>query len=92
MGDFVGAWKDMERAVKEGKVKALGISNFDANEEVWNAIMDSSTIKPAVLQIECHPYAQRLDMRRRLPRQAYRWSAGSRWAGRCPAARSSKTP
>lgn len=65
VGDFVGAWKDMERAVKEGKVKALGISNFDANEEVWNAIMDSSTIKPAVLQIECHPYAQRLDMRRK---------------------------
>lgn len=65
VGDFVEAWKDMERAVKEGKVKALGISNFDANEEVWNAIMDSSTIKPAVLQIECHPYAQRLDMRRK---------------------------
>ena len=32
-GDFVGAWKDMEKAVKMGKVRALGISNFDANEE-----------------------------------------------------------
>lgn len=63
VGDFVGAWKDMEKAVKMGKVRTLGISNFDYNDEMWNTIMDSATIKPAVLQIECHPYAQRLEMR-----------------------------
>ena len=39
----MGAWRDM------GKVRALGISNFD--------------VKPAVLQIECHSYAQRLAIR-----------------------------
>ena len=65
VGDFVGAWKDMEKAVKQGKVRALGISNFDANDEVWNEIIEKSTIKPAVLQIECHPYAQRLEMRKK---------------------------
>ena len=65
IGDFVGAWKDMEKAVKQGKVRALGISNFDANDEVFNEIMEKSTIKPAVLQIECHPYAQRLEMRKK---------------------------
>lgn len=65
VGDFVGAWKDMEKAVKQGKVRALGISNFDANDEVFNEIMEKSTIKPAVLQIECHPYAQRLEMRKK---------------------------
>ena len=63
VGDFVGAWKDMEKAVMAGKVRALGISNFDANDEVFNRIMDSATIKPAVLQIECHPYAQRVAVR-----------------------------
>ena len=63
VGDFVGAWKDMEKAVRAGKVRTLGISNFDANDEVFQTIMDSSTIKPAVLQMECHPYAQRLEMR-----------------------------
>lgn len=63
VGDFIGAWEDMEKAVKQGKVRALGISNFDANDEVFNEIMEKSTIKPAVLQIECHPYAQRLEMR-----------------------------
>lgn len=63
VGDFVGAWKDMEKAVTAGKVRALGISNFDANDEVFNRIMEAATIKPAVLQMECHPYAQRLAVR-----------------------------
>ena len=69
VGDFVGAWKDMEKAVKMGKVRALGISNFDANEEVWNTIMKEATIKPQVLQIECHPYAQRLEMHEKAARE-----------------------
>ncbi|WP_304954139.1 aldo/keto reductase [uncultured Bacteroides sp.] len=66
IGDFVGAWKDMEKAVAMGKVRALGISNFDASDEVFNKIMNESTVKPAVLQIECHPYAQRLAMREKV--------------------------
>lgn len=63
VGDFVGAWRDMEKAVAMGKVRALGISNFDASDEVFNRIMEAATIKPAVLQMECHPYAQRLAVR-----------------------------
>lgn len=66
IGDFVGAWKDMEKAVEAGKIRALGISNFDASDEVFRTIMDSTHIKPAVLQIECHPYAQRLEMREKV--------------------------
>ena len=66
VGDFVGAWKDMEKAVAMGKVRALGISNFDASDEVFEKIMSESTVKPAVLQIECHPYAQRLAMREKV--------------------------
>ncbi|MDO4163475.1 MAG: aldo/keto reductase [Bacteroides sp.] len=66
VGDFVGAWKDMEKAVAMGKVRALGISNFDASDEVFRTIMDSSRVKPAVLQMECHPYAQRLAMREKV--------------------------
>lgn len=65
VGDFVGAWRDMEKAVAMGKVRSLGISNFDANDEVFKTIIDSARIKPAVLQIECHPYAQRIEMRRK---------------------------
>lgn len=66
VGDFVGAWKDMEKAVAMGKVRALGISNFDASDEVFDKIMSESTVKPAVLQIECHPYAQRLAVREKV--------------------------
>lgn len=66
VGDFVGAWHDMEKAVTMGKVRALGISNFDASDEVFERIMAESRVKPAVLQIECHPYAQRLAMREKV--------------------------
>lgn len=66
VGDFAGAWRDMEKAVAMGKVRALGISNFDANDEVFERIMAESRVKPAVLQIECHPYAQRLAMREKV--------------------------
>ena len=68
VGDFVGAWKDMEKAVAMGKVRALGISNFDASDEVFDRIMRESVAKPAVLQMECHPYAQRLAMREKVKR------------------------
>ena len=65
IGDYVGAWKDMEKAYKQGKIRALGISNCDAKEEAYQAIVKKMNIKPAVHQIECHPYAQRLDMRKK---------------------------
>lgn len=47
------------KAVKQGKVRALGISNFDAADSLFHAIVDNAEIKPAVMQIELHPYAQR---------------------------------
>ena len=59
MGDYREAWRDMEKAVKQGKVRSLGISNFDASDSLFNDIMEFAEIKPAVMQIECHPYAQR---------------------------------
>ena len=65
IGDYVSAWKDMEKAYEQGKVRALGISNCDAKEEAYNAIVEGMKIKPAVHQIECHPYAQRLYMRKK---------------------------
>ena len=68
VGDFVGAWKDMEKTVAMGKVRVLGISNFDASDEVFDKIMRESVVKPAVLQMECHPYAQRLAMREKAKR------------------------
>lgn len=57
--DYNGGWKDLEKAVKMGKVRAIGISNFDFNDELFNSIVEPAEIRPQMFQIECHPYAQR---------------------------------
>jgi diketogulonate reductase-like aldo/keto reductase len=56
MSDYVGAWKDLEKLNKEGKVKAIGISNFDKDYKRLEELLKNATIKPAVCQSECHPY------------------------------------
>ena len=55
-GDYLGAWKAMEEAVREGKVKSIGFSNFEAPQ--IEDIVSHASIMPAVDQIECHPYFQ----------------------------------
>ena len=59
MGDFIGGWKEMEKALETGKVRAIGISNFDISDKLFDSLIKSAKIKPQVMQIECHPYAQR---------------------------------
>ncbi|MCD7839096.1 MAG: aldo/keto reductase [Erysipelotrichaceae bacterium] len=63
-GDYIGAWKDMEKAVELGKVKTIGISNFES--ERLEEILEVATIKPAVLQVECHPYYQQDALKERI--------------------------
>lgn len=53
-GNYIKAYKIMEKAVREGKVKAIGLSNF--TEEQVQEILDMCEIKPTVLQVEAHPY------------------------------------
>ena len=82
VGDVKGAWKDLEKAQKEGKVRALGISNFDKDEALFADFMQTVSVKPQVMQLECHPYAQRLDWQKRLKehniRQENWYSLGGR--------------
>lgn len=59
VGDYIGGWKEMEQALESGKVRAIGISNFDVNDSIWNSLVENARIKPQIVQIECHPYAQR---------------------------------
>ena len=54
VGDYVSAYKAMERAVKAGKVKSLGLSNFP--EEKLQEVVNATEIKPAFVQVEAHPY------------------------------------
>ena len=63
-GDYIGAWKDMEKAVAAGKVKSIGISNFES--ERLEELLAAATIKPSVLQVECHPYYQQTQLKERI--------------------------
>ena len=55
-GNYIAGYRLMEKAYKEGKVKAIGLSNF--NEEQMKEILNICEIRPAVLQTEVHPYYQ----------------------------------
>lgn len=69
MGDFVGGWKEMEQALAMGKVRAIGISNFDVSDEIFDSLINSVKVKPQIMQIECHPYAQRKHWQQRLAKE-----------------------
>ena len=51
----------MEKAYKEGKVRAIGLSNF--NEEQICEILNICEVKPSVLQTEVHPYYQEKELK-----------------------------
>lgn len=63
-GDVLGAWKDMEKAVELGKVKSIGLSNFE--EYHFEDIMENAKIKPVLMQVECHPYYQQVELKEKL--------------------------
>lgn len=63
-GDYLGAWRDMEKAVAMGKVKSIGISNFESDR--LEELCEAATIKPAVLQVECHPYYAQNALKKRI--------------------------
>lgn len=54
MGDYFAAWRAMEDAYREGKLKAIGVSNFYPN--VLINFCETVEIKPMVNQVELHPY------------------------------------
>lgn len=55
-GDYYGAYRAMEEAYKEGKVRAIGVSNFYPDR--YLDIFHFSEIKPAVNQVENHVFQQ----------------------------------
>ena len=51
---FIEAWKQMEAAVDAGKIRSIGVSNFDVDH--LDALLKVARIKPVVNQIESHPF------------------------------------
>ena len=54
VGDFVETWKAMEKMYEGGKVRAIGVSNFQPSH--LRRIHGETNVTPAVNQVEIHPY------------------------------------
>ena len=66
-GNYVAGYRQMEKAYKEGKVRAIGLSNF--NQGQIEEILSLCEVKPAVLQTEVHPYFQERELKKFLERE-----------------------
>ena len=58
-GDVYGAWRDMEALYREGRIRAVGVSNFQP-DRLMDLIVHNDVV-PAVNQIETHPFNQQLE-------------------------------
>ena len=61
-GNYIAGYKQMEKAYKKGKVRAIGLSNF--NEKQICEILNICEVKPSVLQTEVHPYYQEKELKK----------------------------
>jgi len=52
----------MEKAYIEGKVKALGLSNFSEDNLKW--VLENAEIKPQMVQVEAHPYFPQTELKK----------------------------
>ena len=60
-GNYIAGYRQMEAAYKAGKVRAIGLSNF--NQEQIREILSVCEVKPTVLQTELHPYHQEPELK-----------------------------
>ncbi|CAG1010090.1 aldehyde reductase [Anaerolineales bacterium] len=58
-GDVYGSWRAMEELYNEGKIKAIGVSNFQP-DRIMDLILHNEVV-PAVNQIETHPFNQQIE-------------------------------
>jgi 2,5-diketo-D-gluconate reductase A len=58
-GDVYGAWRAMEELYRDGRVRAIGVSNFQP-DRLMDLIVHNQVV-PAVNQIECHPFNQQIE-------------------------------
>ena len=58
-GDVYGAWRDMEALYRDGRIRAIGVSNFQPDRIM--DLMIHNDVPPAVNQIETHPFNQQIE-------------------------------
>ncbi|MFJ7744485.1 aldo/keto reductase [Peribacillus sp. NPDC097295] len=59
-GKYKEAWRALETLYKEGKVKAIGVSNFQIHH--LKDLLEDAEVKPMVNQVECHPRLTQKDI------------------------------
>jgi len=74
-GDVKGSWKAMEELFKEGKIRAIGVSNFEANH--LEELLSYAEVIPAVNQIETHAFFQQEKAREALEKARIQMEAWS---------------
>jgi 2,5-diketo-D-gluconate reductase A len=57
LGDYYGEWRAMQRLYEDGRIRAIGVSNFHPDRLV--DLIEHNEVVPAVNQIETHPFHQR---------------------------------
>ena len=60
-GDVPGAWKAMEEAKAEGKIRSIGVSNM--TPKIWKRFVPQFATTPSVNQVEFNPYYQQKEIR-----------------------------
>lgn len=60
-GDVAGAWKALEEAKEEGKLRSIGVSNM--TPKIWKEYVPQFNTVPAVNQVECNPFFQQRELR-----------------------------
>ena len=60
-GDVLNAWKGMEAAKAEGRLRSIGVSNM--TPKIWNSFVPHFDTLPSVNQSECNPFAQQSEIR-----------------------------
>lgn len=60
-GDVAGAWKALEEAKAEGKIRSNGVSNM--TPKIWKEFVPQFATMPAVNQVECNPFFQQKELR-----------------------------
>ena len=63
-GDVYGSWRAMEELYREGRVEAIGVSNFHSDRLI--DLILHNEVKPAVNQIETHPFHQQVETQKLL--------------------------
>jgi len=59
---YVDTWRALEQLYRDGRVRAVGVSNFNADH--LHRLVDETDLVPAINQVELHPYLQQAELRK----------------------------